>query len=335
MQKIVVTGGAGYIGSHVCKALSQRGFEPVSYDNLSRGNRAAVQFGPFEEGDIRDVENLEAVFEKYKPAGVIHMAALAYVRESTIDPLGYYENNVGGSTRLIQAMVNQNVNAIVFSSTCATYGVAQQVPILEDHPTQPINPYGHSKLMVEQILADADASHGLKSTRLRYFNACGCDPEGQIGEWHSPETHVIPLCMMAAKGEIEQFTLLGDDHDTDDGTPVRDYIHVTDLAEAHVLALTRLLEGGDSLTMNLGVGNGISVQQIVEAVEKVSGLKVPLKILPRHPADPPTLIASGETAREILGFEPKYTVIEEIISHAWAWHQKAPAVYGRTENEQH
>ncbi|MEL7274053.1 MAG: UDP-glucose 4-epimerase GalE [Pseudomonadota bacterium] len=327
MQSIIVTGGAGYIGSHVCKVLAQHGFQPVTYDNLSRGNEKAVQFGPFEKGDIQDMDRLAEVFEQYKPVGVIHMAALAYVRESVEDPLAYYENNVGGSTRLIAAMVKAHVPAIVFSSTCATYGVAQQVPILEDHSTKPINPYGHSKLMVEQVLADADATHGLRSTCLRYFNACGSDPDGQVGEWHDPETHVIPLCMMAARGEIEHFTLLGDDHETEDGTPVRDYIHVMDLAEAHVLALKRMLEGGESVTLNLGVGNGISVKQIVEAVEHVSGLPVPVKLLPRHPADPPVLIASGDSARELLGFEPQYTDVNEIIAHAWMWRQKAQSVY--------
>jgi len=328
MASIIVTGGAGFIGSHVCKALAAAGFHPVAYDNLSRGNRAAVQFGPLEVGDINDTANLVDVMKRHQAVGVIHMAALAYVRESVLDPLAYYSNNVTGSTRLIAAMRDAGVKPIVFSSTCATYGEAREVPITEAHPTMPINPYGASKLMVERILADAEPAHGIRSVALRYFNAAGSDPDGQIGEWHAPETHVIPLCLMAARGEIEAFSLLGDDHATPDGTPLRDYIHVSDLADAHVLALKYLLDGGESRVMNLGVGRGYSVREVIAAVEKVTGLSVPVKVLDRHPADPPSLISDGQTAREVLGFSPRFPDLETMVSNAWSWRQKALALYG-------
>jgi UDP-glucose-4-epimerase GalE len=330
MAIVLVTGGAGFIGSHVCKALAEAGQEPVTYDNLSRGNRAAVRFGPSVVGDVADTVHLSEVIRRYRPAGVIHMAAFAYVRESVIDPNLYYRNNVGGSLGLIEAMRQTGVPAIVFSSSCATYGVARKVPIDEDHPTEPINPYGASKLMVERILKDADRAYGIKSVCLRYFNASGSDPDAGIGEWHEPETHVIPLLLMAARGEIEEFGLLGEDHATPDGTPVRDYIHVMDLAAAHVLALDYLLKGGASEIMNLGVGNGFSVREVVGAVERVTGLKVPLKVLPRHPADPPILVAKGHKACRILGFDPRYRNLDEIVSHAWNWRRKAATVFPKS-----
>ena len=329
MQNVVVTGGAGFIGSHVCKALSKAGYLPVAYDNLSRGNRAAVKFGPLEEGDIRDVGRLSGVLKSHAAAGVIHMAAFAYVRESVLDPLAYYDNNVGGSTRIVMAMREAGVSRIVFSSTCATYGEARETPITESHPTDPINPYGASKLMVERVLRDADAAHGIKSVSLRYFNAAGSDPDGEIGEWHVPETHIIPLCLMAARGEIEAFTLLGEDHATPDGTALRDYIHVCDLADAHVLALEYMLKGGKTEVMNLGNGRGYSVRQVIAAVEKVTGLKVPVTCLPRHPADPPVLVSDGQFARRCLGFLPKRPDLEQMVADSWAWRQKASAVYGQ------
>lgn len=328
MERVVVTGGAGYIGSHVCKALARAGYDPVTYDNFSRGNRAAVCYGPCEEGDIRDANRLARVCAHYRAIAVIHMAAFAYVRESVENPLAYYENNVGGSLGIVNAMRRCGISAIVFSSTCATYGVARQVPITEEHPTEPINPYGTTKLMVERMLADAEAAYGIRSVSLRYFNAAGSDPEGEIGEWHCPETHVIPLCFMAALGEIEAFTLLGDDHSTPDGTPLRDYIHVSDLAEAHVRALAYLLAGGKSRVLNLGLGNGCSVREVIAAVERVSGLVVPVRTLSRHAADPPVLVSAGVRARNILSFSPKFTDIEVMVTHAWAWKQKASNAYG-------
>ena len=329
MMNVLVTGGAGFIGSHVAKALAQAGFVPVTVDNLSRGNRAAVRFGPFEEADIRDGERLAAVLARYRPVGVIHLAAFAYVRESVLDPLAYYRNNVTGSISLITELSRSGSPPIVFSSTCATYGVARQVPITEQHPTEPINPYGASKLMIERVLADSAAAGGPRSVALRYFNAAGSDPDGEIGEWHEPETHVIPLCLMAARGEIETFGLLGEDHATPDGTPVRDYIHVTDLADAHVRALRHLLADGASHVLNLGTGGRYSVRDVIGAVERVTGSKVPVKVGPRHPADPPVLVADGALARDVLGFAPRYTTLDDIVAHAWAWRQKARVVYGK------
>ncbi len=328
MVAVVVTGGAGFIGSHVCKALASAGYEPVVYDDLSRGNRAAVRFGPFVEGDIRDSQRLAAVLRRHEAAGIVHMAALAYVRESVVDPLSYYDNNVIGSIRILQAMRDAGVTPIVFSSTCATYGVARDIPIREGHPNEPINPYGMSKLMVERILRDAEGPQDVRSLCLRYFNVAGSDPDLEIGEWHQPETHVIPLCLMAARGEIDRFTMFGDDFDTADGTAVRDFIHVSDLARAHVLGLDYLLKGGESRILNVGIGRGYSVREVVETVEKVTGLAVPLEVKPRHPADPPVLIADGSAAGALLGFEPAYPELDQMVSHAWTWRQKASSAYG-------
>lgn len=325
-ERILVTGGAGFIGSHVCKALARAGREPVVYDNLSRGNRAAVQFGPLEEGDVRDLERLTAAMRRHQVAGVIHMAAFAYVRESVEDPLLYYDNNVIGSIRLVQAMQAAGVGRIVFSSTCATYGLAARTPIEETDPTLPINPYGASKLMMERILADAEP-RGIRSVSLRYFNAAGSDPEGQIGEWHEPETHIIPVALMAARGEIPELTLYGDRHPTPDGTTIRDYIHVQDLAEAHVQAMDYLGRGGKSDVFNLGNGNGHSIRDVFASIERVTGLKVPHKVVAANPGDPPILIASGDKARAAFGFDPKLTRLDDMIAHAWAWRQKARSVY--------
>lgn len=330
MDRVIVTGGAGFIGSHVCKALAKAGFEPVTYDNFSRGNRAAVQFGPLVEGDIRDVDRLSSAMRAHSAVGVIHMAAFAYVRESVEDPLLYYDNNVIGSIRIVQAMRQTGVNHIVFSSTCATYGMVQRVPIEEDDATQPINPYGASKLMIERVLRDADPI-GVRSISVRYFNACGSDPDGQIGEWHDPETHIIPVALMAARGEIEQLTLYGDQHPTPDGTTIRDYIHVQDLAKAHVQALRHLLGGAASDIFNLGNGNGYSIRDVFAAIKRVTGLDVPFAVAPANPGDPPILVASSAKARNILGFAPEFTKLDDMIGHAWAWRQKAAAAFGRAD----
>lgn len=325
-ERILITGGAGFIGSHVCKALAKTGRAPVVYDNFSRGNRQAVQFGPLEVGDVRDVERLTAAMKRHEVAGVIHMAAFAYVRESIEDPLLYYDNNVIGSIRLVQAMQASGVGRIVFSSTCATYGLATRTPIEETDPTQPINPYGASKLMMERVLADAEP-RGIRSVSLRYFNAAGSDPEGRIGEWHQPETHIIPVALMAARGEIPELTLYGDRHPTPDGTTIRDYIHVQDLAEAHVQAMDYLGRGGKSDVFNLGNGHGHSIRDVLASIQRITGLAVPHKVVEANPGDPPILIASGDKARRALGFDPKLTRLDDMIAHAWAWRQKAKSVY--------
>jgi UDP-arabinose 4-epimerase len=331
MQAVVVTGGAGFIGSHVCKALARAGYVPVTYDNLSRGNRAAVRFGPFERGDVRDVAALSDVFRRHRAIGVIHMAAYAYVRESVTDPLAYYENNVVGSIRLLAAMQTSGVRVVVFSSTCAVYGTARQIPISEADPLDPINPYGASKLMVERAMRDIGGRAGIRSLSLRYFNAAGSDPDLEIGEWHHPETHAIPLCVMAARGEIKSFDLLGDDHATADGTPVRDYIHVADLADVHVRGLEYLRDNGPTRALNVGLGHGHTVREIIKAVEKVACVPVPVRVLDRHAADPPALVADGRAAQDLLGFKPRHTSIETMVAHAWDWRKKVAAASGYPE----
>jgi len=265
---ILVTGGAGYIGSHICKALAQKGYIPVTLDNLSLGHKWAVKWGPFVEGDISDREHLNSLCKKYQFQGVIHLAALSDVRESHHRPLSFYRNNVGGSLTLLEVIKEYRVPFLVLSSSCSVYGMPEQIPIEESHPKIPISPYGISKWMVEQILQSTSHTHGIKSATLRYFNAAGADLDGEIGEVHDPETHLIPLLFQTALKKRPSFTLFGDDHDTPDGTPVRDFIHVTDLADAHVKALEYLIEKGVNLTLNLGVGKGYSVREVIRAVEK-------------------------------------------------------------------
>jgi UDP-arabinose 4-epimerase len=260
-MRIIVTGGAGYIGSHACKALSRAGYEPVVFDNLSSGHTSAVKWGPLAEGDIRDAVALDRAFRQWKPVMVMHFAAHAYVGESVHDPLKYYENNIGGTQSLLSAMKRNQVNSIIFSSTCATYGIPETVPIDEAAPQHPINPYGFTKLVVERMLADCATAHGLSWCALRYFNAAGADPEGELGEDHDPETHVIPLALQAALGSRSSFQVFGADYNTPDGTAIRDYIHVSDLADAHVKAVTYLLNGGKSDSFNLATGKGVSVKE--------------------------------------------------------------------------
>jgi UDP-arabinose 4-epimerase len=317
---ILVTGGAGYIGSHTCKALAAAGLTPVTYDNMVYGHDWAVKWGPLVRGDILDRAELDAVFAEYKPAAVLHFAAFAYVGESVSDPEKYYRNNVAGSLSLLSAMRRAGCRNIVFSSTCATYGAPERVPLTEDHPTRPMSPYGTTKLMIEQMLKDFDVAYGFKYTALRYFNAAGADPEGAIGEDHNPETHLIPLVVAAGLGRIPRVEIFGTDYPTPDGTAVRDYIHVTDLADAHILAVRRLMDGGDSVVFNLGTGTGNSVREVIRAVEKVSGKTVPVAEGPRRAGDSPGLYAdSGAIIRE-LGWKPRYMDINAIVETAWRWH---------------
>jgi UDP-glucose-4-epimerase GalE len=323
-MKILVTGGAGYIGSHACKALAAAGMEPVVYDNLSRGNRWAVKWGALEVGDIGDETRLHAVLEQHQPAAVIHFAAFAYVGESVEDPNLYYQNNVCGSASLLRTITQWKPIPVVFSSTCATYGVPDQVPIPENHPQRPINPYGFTKLVVERILADADRAYGLRSVSLRYFNAAGGDPDNEIGEAHDPETHLIPLVLAAARNGTA-VTVFGDDYDTKDGTCVRDYIHVADLADAHVRALKYLLAGGTTTAMNLANAHGYSVKEVIETAERVCGRPIQVKMAPRRPGDPAALIGSAERAHELLGWVPKRSSLEVQLSDAWNWMRKNTA----------
>lgn len=325
---VLVAGGAGYVGSHTCLRLAEAGFTPVVYDNLSNGHRQFVQWGPFEEGDIRDRARLDEVFARWRPAAVLHFAALIEVGESVRHPGRFYEVNVGGAANLIEAARDAGCEALVFSSTCATYGDPVRLPMDESHPQAPLNPYGRSKLMIEQALADMDRYAGFRSIRLRYFNAAGCDPEGRIGERHEPETHAIPLALHAALGRRAGFSLFGTDYDTRDGTAVRDYIHVLDLADAHVLALKRLLGGGGSEVFNLGTGTGTTVRELVEAIRAVTGRPFPVAEAPRRDGDAPVLVADNRKARETLGWAPRFG-LEDIVRHAWDWHARhEAAVFG-------
>ncbi|MBF2008276.1 UDP-glucose 4-epimerase GalE [Chlorogloeopsis fritschii PCC 9212] len=322
---ILVTGGAGYIGSHAVLALKRAGYEVVILDNLVYGHRELVEKVLDVElivGDTGDRPLLDKLFQSHDIAAVMHFSAYAYVGESVVDPAKYYRNNVVGTLTLLEAMCDASVKKFVFSSTCATYGVPNVVPIPEDHPQKPINPYGNSKLMVEQILADFDVAYDFKSVSFRYFNAAGADPSGLLGEDHNPETHLIPLVLLAALGKRESISVFGTDYPTPDGTCVRDYIHVSDLADAHVLGLEYLLKGGNSEAFNLGNGNGFSVKEVIETAKQVTGRDIKVVECDRRPGDPPALIGSGDKARKILGWQPQYSALSEIITHAWQWHQK-------------
>lgn len=319
---VLVTGGAGYIGSHTCKALSRAGFLPVTYDNLSRGNERAVRWGPLERGDIADTAQLVDVMARHRPVAVMHFAAYCYVGESVAEPAIYYRNNVFGSLCLLESMRRSGIGSLVLSSTCATYGNPQHLPMNESHPQNPTNPYGASKLVVERMLRDFEAAHDIRSISLRYFNAAGADPEGEIGEEHVPETHIIPLAIRAAQSGGEPLMIFGTDYPTPDGTAIRDYVHVEDLADAHVAACRHLLSGGGSLPMNLGTGRGHSVLEVIAAVERICGRTVSVQHGPRRPGDPPALVADAATARATLGWQPRFTEIEPIIRTAWDWHRR-------------
>ncbi len=320
LGNIVVTGGAGYVGSHVCKALSSAGFSPVAYDNLSRGNREAVKWGPLEERDLGNPAHIREVLAKYEPLAVIHMAAYAYVGESVTRPDLYYKNNLIGTLSLVDAMVATGVNNLVFSSTCSVYGSPSQSPIDEQVPLMPENPYGASKSMAEQILSDYGRSHGLSFLCLRYFNAAGADPDLEIGEDHGPETHLIPRAILATIDDGDVLEIFGTDYDTPDGTAVRDYVHVGDLAAGHLAAMAYLQGGGASTALNLGNESGYSVREIVAAVEAVTGRKVPIREAARRPGDPPILVANSSKAKKLIGWNTRYSDIETIISTAAKWH---------------
>lgn len=319
-MNVLVTGGAGYVGSHAASALRTAGFVPITYDNLSRGHRELVRFGPLEVGDILDEARLVDVLKSCRPSAVMHFAAFAYVGESVEAPLDYYRNNFTGALTLLRAMRKCGVDRFIFSSTCAVYGTPETQPMHETLPLAPINPYGRSKLMVEQALRDASAAHGLRSVSLRYFNASGAHPSGEIGERHDPETHLIPRALMAASGEVEALEVFGTDYPTADGTAIRDYIHVCDLADAHVAALRYLEKGGETAALNLGTGRGYSVREIVDATARVTGRNPACRYVGRRPGDPPMLVADAGAARRVLGFEAKWTDLDAIIASAWAWY---------------
>jgi UDP-arabinose 4-epimerase len=320
---VLVTGGAGYIGSHTCKALHRAGYTPVTYDDLCRGHAGAVRWGPLEVGALQDAGRLHEVLAAHRPAAVLHFAALAYVGESMAEPGRYYDNNVGGTVALLEAMRHAGIEQLVFSSTCATFGVPSGGAIDDDHPQDPINPYGASKLMVERILRDYGTIHGLRSVSLRYFNAAGADPDGELGERHDPETHLLPLALAAAAGDRDAVEVYGDDYPTPDGSCVRDYVHVSDLADAHVRALAHLQAGGASTACNLGTGAGSSVIEVIEQVQATTGRPVPVRRSPRRPGDPPTLVAAVDRATSLLGWVPTRSSLATIVDDAWRWYRGA------------
>jgi UDP-glucose 4-epimerase len=320
-MSILVAGGAGYIGSHVCKMLSNKGYDVIVYDNLSHGYKSFAKWGEFIPGDISDEQLLDNVFKHYNIEAVMHFCAYIEVGESVKDPQKYYINNVSNTVSLLKVMLKNNIKKFIFSSTAAVYGHPERIPIKEDDPKNPINPYGRSKWMVEQILEDYDKAYGLKSIRFRYFNAAGADEEAEIGEAHNPETHLIPLILDAALGVREDIKIFGTDYDTKDGTCIRDFIHVNDLADAHIKGLEYLLNGGETDYFNLGSGDGYSVREVIEAVKRVTKTNFKVVEADRRPGDPPYLIANSEKARKKLGWSPKYS-LEEIIETAFKWHLK-------------
>jgi len=318
---ILVTGGAGYIGSHACKALAKAGFSPVVYDNLTTGFRESVLFGPLVEADIRDAEAFQQAMEKHKPAAIVHFAAKLAVGESVEQPEDYYDVNVRGAWNVIHNARNAGI-PIVFSSTAAVYGIPETFPIAEDAPLAPINPYGHSKRMVEQMLADAAHAYNLRYASLRYFNACGADAEGQLGLRQTNPTHLIPVALEAILETRPPLQVFGTDYPTEDGTAVRDYIHVADLADAHVAALKYLLGGGECTVLNLGTGTGYSVKQVIDAIESGTGHNVPRQDHARRAGDPPALVAAVEKARNVLGWQATQSALPNIVATAWKWRQQ-------------
>ena len=324
-QPILVTGGAGYVGSHACKALAAAGYRPVVYDNLVRGHREAVRWGPLVEGDLHDSARLSAALRTHRITAVMHFAAFAYVGESVADPEAYYRNNVGGTMALLGAMREAGIATLVFSSTCAVYGVPDTLPIRETTAKAPLNPYGETKLTIERALHWYAGAYGMRYMALRYFNAAGADPDGEIGEDHEPETHLIPLVLRAALGSGDAVDIYGTDYPTPDGTAIRDYIHVSDLADAHVRALADLAEGGASAALNLGTGCGCSVREVIAAVERIGGRAVPRREVARRPGDPPELVADPGLARARLGWRPRHSDLDTIIRTALAWETRRTA----------
>lgn len=318
-MRILVTGGAGYIGSHTCKRLKECGHEPIVFDNLSTGHRSFVRFGPLVEGDLDDRAALDRAFAEHRPDAIIHFAASAYVGESVQDPLKYYRNNVGGTCNLLTAAVAHNVRDIIFSSSCATYGTPASVPIAETMPQSPINPYGDTKLVCETMLRAATAAYGMRCVALRYFNAAGADLDGELGEAHDPETHAIPLILAAARGTIPNFSVFGTDYATPDGSCIRDFLHVADLADAHVRAVEALARLEGFTAINLGTGTGHSVLELIATVERVTARKVPVVLAARRAGDPAALVADATLAAEILGWAPRHAALDTIIKTAWDW----------------
>jgi UDP-arabinose 4-epimerase len=332
MTSILVTGGAGYVGSHTCKALRRAGFDPITYDNLARGNFESVKWGTLETGELADSVRLRETLARYRPAAVVHFAALAYVGESNLNPSVYYQNNVGGTAALLSAMRETDVSKIVFSSSCAVYGAPAVVPIPEKTPYAPINPYGATKMICERMLKECATAFPLSFIALRYFNAAGADPEEEICECHVPETHAIPLVLEAAAGESKGFTIFGADYPTADGTCVRDYVHVTDLADAHVEAVRALLDGAESTALNLGTGRGWSVRELVDSVRDVTGRNISVLVGARRTGDPSVLIADASRARHQLAWRPKYPDLGTQVMHAWAWRQGSGKTWKRMQN---
>lgn len=325
---ILITGGAGYIGSHANKYLSSRGQETVVFDNLIYGHKEFAKWGHFVHADLADINAIRSCFDRFPIDSVMHFSSFAYVGESVTDPQKYYRNNIITTLNLLEVMLERQVKDFIFSSTCATYGIPKQMPITEDAPQAPINPYGRTKLMIEQILEDYSAAYGIRYAALRYFNAAGADPDCEIGEWHLPETHIIPLVLDAALGARDSISVFGSDYSTPDGTCVRDYVHVNDLAQAHALALEYLRHEKTNLRLNLGNGNGASVMEVVESARRASKRDIKVVMSGRRPGDPDILIGSSDRAKSVLGWEPRFAEIDTIISTAWNWRLRLQSEFG-------
>ncbi|MBF0431511.1 MAG: UDP-glucose 4-epimerase GalE [Fibrobacteria bacterium] len=322
MKNILVLGGAGYIGSHCCKYLADQGYAPIVFDNLSQGHKDFVKWGPFIKGSLHETDKLIKVMKEYEPVAVMHLAAFLSVGDSVTNPSGYYNNNVVGTISLLDAMIKCDIKNIIFSSSCAIYGQPETIPIQEFHEKSPINPYGRTKLIIEHVLEDYETAYGLKSVCLRYFNAAGADYQSKIGEDHSPETHLIPLILDAALGRINCIEIFGDDYNTPDGTCIRDYLHIMDIAQAHFKSFEYLLAHGKSLRLNLGNEKGYSVKELIQVVKDITGNTFKVNISARRPGDPAKLIGSTQLAKTTLNWQPQYNAIDEIIRSAWEWHRK-------------